>query len=218
MANNRQQRRTSKHKGKRPGETYMDVLTQKKLIKEAVERSVHDESVSIEADIKTQRQLWVSVVALNMAFGFGGERARRFMDAMDTVRSDMEKLAKENDWDYAIEKLRQRCEQITGIEVRQVHEEEMLQARKENEANGIYFLAENPEDLARMGFADASEELIRVTDHYGYRKEWLPFYTGKIVFTVYNLAEEAPMLVAAFVDETIVKKECRWLEKMNYGG
>ena len=46
---NRQQRRAAKHKGKRPGETYADVLAQKRMIKEAVDRSVHDHSIAIEA-------------------------------------------------------------------------------------------------------------------------------------------------------------------------
>lgn len=77
MEFNRQQRRAAKHKGKRPGETYADVLAKKKMIKEAVDRSVHDRSIAIEADIKTQRFLWMAVIALNEAFGFGGERARR---------------------------------------------------------------------------------------------------------------------------------------------
>lgn len=69
---NRQQRRAAKHKGKRPGETYADVLAKKRMIKEAVEQSVHDHSIAIEADIKTQRFLWMAVIALNEAFGFGG--------------------------------------------------------------------------------------------------------------------------------------------------
>jgi hypothetical protein len=35
---NRQQRRAAKHKGKRQGENYADVLHKQKLIKEAVEK------------------------------------------------------------------------------------------------------------------------------------------------------------------------------------
>ena len=40
MPGNRQQRRAAKHKGKRPGETYADVLTKRKMIEEAVRESV----------------------------------------------------------------------------------------------------------------------------------------------------------------------------------
>ena len=136
---NRQQRRAAKHKGMRPGETYADVLAKKRMIKAAVEQSVHDESVRIESDIKTQRFLWMAVIALNEAFGFGGERAKRFLEALQEVAEECEKMAKENGAYYARKKMMDRASQITGIEITPVHEEEMRQARKENEANGIYF-------------------------------------------------------------------------------
>ena len=88
--NNRQQRRAAMKKGKRPGETYADVLAKQKMVKEAVDRSVHDASIAIEADIKTQRFLWMAVIALNEAFGFGGERAKRFMLALEEVANEAE--------------------------------------------------------------------------------------------------------------------------------
>ena len=143
---NRQQRRAAKHKGKRPGETYADVLAKEKMIKEAVERSVHDNSVSIVADIKTQRVLWMSVEALNREFGFGGERAMRFMLALEEVANEFEALVKEHGMVYAVDSLRRRCEQITGDEIKPVHEEEIRQARLENEAKGIYFPAGYPDE------------------------------------------------------------------------
>lgn len=142
---NRQQRRASKHNGKRPGETYADVLAKKRMIKEAVSRSVHDTHVAIEADIKTQRYLWMAVIALNEEFGFGGERAKRFMLALEAVANEVEQMAAENGAVYARAKLMQRCEQITGIPISPVHEEEMRKARQENEANGVFFPADDPE-------------------------------------------------------------------------
>lgn len=149
---NRKQRRAAMKKGKRPGETYADVLSNRRIIREAVEKTARDESVALESDIKTQRFLWMSVVALNMAFGFAGIRAQRYMLALDDVREDLEEMAAENGWEYAVEKLRSQCEKITGMEVRQVHEEDMRQARKENEASGVFFPAEDPEALAQIGF------------------------------------------------------------------
>ena len=146
MADNRQQRRAAKHKGKRPGETYADVLAKKKMIQEAVERSVHDNSVSIMADIKTQRVLWMAVEALNREFGFGGGRAVRFMLALEEVANEFEDLVEKHGMVYAVESLRRRCEQITGMEVKQVHEEEILQARRGNEAKGIFFPAPDPDE------------------------------------------------------------------------
>lgn len=143
---NRQQRRAAKHKGKRPGETYADVLTQKKMIKEAVEKSAHDHAVAIESDIKTQRFMWMAVVALNEAFGFGGERAKRFLLALEKVADDCYALTKEHGGLYAKAKLMEQASKITGIEIKPVHEEEMRKARLENEANGIYFPEDDPED------------------------------------------------------------------------
>ena len=140
---NRQQRRAAK--GKRPGETYADVLAQKRMIKEAVERSVHDNNVAIEADIKSQRLMWMSVEALNRAFGFGGERAKRFLLALEEVANEVETLAKEHGGLYAKTKLMERASQITGMEISPVHEEEMRQARIENQANGIYFPEDDPD-------------------------------------------------------------------------
>ena len=139
MAGNRQQRRAAKHRGKRKGETYADVLAQKKMIEEAVRESVHDNS------IKTQRFLWMAVIALNEAFGFGGERARRFLEALQKVAEECEKMAAENGGYYASKKMMDRASQITGIDITPVHEEEMRKARMENEANGVFFPAQDPD-------------------------------------------------------------------------
>lgn len=145
MGSNRAQRRAAKHKGKRPGETYADVLAKKRMIKEAVEQSVHDTSIAIEADIKTQRFLWMAVIALNEAFGFGGERAKRFLEELMKVAAEVEEMAEKNGGYYARKKMMERASQITGIEITPVHEEEMRQARMENEANGIFFPADDPD-------------------------------------------------------------------------
>lgn len=144
MSNRQQRRAAQKHKGKRPGETYADVLATKKLIKEAVDKSVHDTSVAIESDIKTQRFMWMAVIALNETFGFGGERAKRFLEALEGVANEVEQLAKENGAIYAKAKMMQRCEQITGMKISPVHEERMRQARMENEAQGVYFPEDDP--------------------------------------------------------------------------
>jgi hypothetical protein len=141
---NRQQRRAAK-KGKRPGETYADVLAKKKLIKEAVDKTVHDTSVAIEADIKTQRFMWMAVIALNEAFGFGGERAKRFLQALEEVANEVEQMAEKDGAIYAKAKMMERCSQITGMEIKPIHEEEMRQARLENEAAGIYFPEDDPD-------------------------------------------------------------------------
>lgn len=143
---NRQQRRAAKRIGKRPGETYADVLAKKKMIEEAVRESVHDNSVKIESDIKTQRFLWMAVIALNEAFGFGGERAKRFLEALQKVADECEQMARENGGYYARKKLMDRASQITGTDITPVHEEEIRKARMENEAQGVYFNAPDPDE------------------------------------------------------------------------
>lgn len=184
MASNRAQRRAAKHSGKRPGETYADVLTKKKMIKEAVEQSVHDHSIAIEADIKTQRFLWMAVIALNEAFGFGGERARRFLEALMKVADEVEQLAKKNGGYYARKKMMDRASQITGIDITPVHEEEMRQARLQNEANGIFFPAEDPDALAGIGFTgarDTGPKWIPVTEKLPERGQWVLVYRGRFI-------------------------------------
>ncbi len=142
---NRQQRRAAKHNGKRPGETYADILAKKKLIKEAVEKSARDHTIAVESDIKLQRFLWMSVIALNEAFGFGGERAKRFMLALEKVANEVEQMAHENGGQYAQAKLMERAGQITGIEIQPVHQEAMRQAKQANEAEGIFFPESDPD-------------------------------------------------------------------------
>lgn len=140
---NRQQRRAAMKK--KPGENYADVLARKKMIKQAVEQTAHDASIAIEADIKTQRFLWMAVIALNEAFGFGGERARRFLLALEKVANEVEQMAKDHGGYYAKKKMMDRASQITGIDITPVHEEEMRKARMENQAQGIYFEEDDPD-------------------------------------------------------------------------
>ena len=145
MANlNRQQRRAAA-KQKRRGETYADVLSRKQLAKLVTDHAIHDCSVQMEANIRTQRVIWMAVVALNEAFGFGGERAKKFMLALENVANDFEKMAIEGDGDYAVTKLMQRCEQITGMEVREIYKDEMQEIGIKHEAEGIFFPEKNTE-------------------------------------------------------------------------
>lgn len=142
MSNRAQRRAAAK---KRPGENFADVLAKQRMVKEAIDKSVHDQSVAIEADIKSQRIMWMSVIALNEAFGFGGERAKRFLLALEEVANEVAQMVQEHGAIYARAKLMERASQITGIEIRPVHEEEMRQARLENEAKGIFFPPDDPD-------------------------------------------------------------------------
>ena len=142
---NRQQRRAAKHRGKRPGETYADQLTWEKQIRESIDKTVRDESVALEADQKRQILLWEAVEALNRAFGIGEKRALQFMYTLDEVDKELQKIAKEDGRYVATEHLRKRASQITGMELKLVHEDRMRQARAENQANGVYFPEDDPD-------------------------------------------------------------------------
>ena len=142
---NRQQRRAEAKKGKRPGETYADQLARQRQIKEAIDKSVRDTSIALEADQKRQILLWEAVEALNRAFGIGEKRALEFMYTLDMVDKELQQIAKVDGRYVATEKLRKRVSQITGMELRLIHQEELRLAREENQAKGIYFPEEDPD-------------------------------------------------------------------------
>ena len=142
---NRAQRRAAAKRGKRQGETYADVLAQKRMIREAIDRSVHDQSVAIEADVKSQRMMWMNIVALNRAFGFGEKRCADFFKALDEVIDEVEEMRKKHGGLYAKTKLMEAASKITKIELKPVHEEEMRKARMENEKEGVFFKEDDPD-------------------------------------------------------------------------
>lgn len=144
MSNRAQRRAAAKH-GKRKGETYADVLAQKRMIKEAVERNVHDRSIAIESDIKSQRLEWMSVIALNRAFGFGGKRSRMFLETLAEISLEVADMAKQHGAVYANAKMMESAGKILEIELSPVHEEEMRRARIENEKEGVFFEVEDPD-------------------------------------------------------------------------
>lgn len=59
-------------------------------------------------------------------------------------------------------------------------------------------------------------EFVKVTEHFGYRKLNDPLH-GE-VFAVYCLARKQKEPSCSFVKEYLARKECRYLEKLNYGG
>ena len=63
--------------------------------------------------------MWLSVVALNNMFGFGAERAQKFIDELNRVAAEHDKECAE-DYDLAKEHLRRRLEQILQCDVRRV--------------------------------------------------------------------------------------------------
>lgn len=144
---NRKQRRAAMKNGKRPGENYADVLAKKKLIKETVEKTVNDKAAKIEGDIKGQRVIWMSVIALQRAFGFGNVRSQRFLSELEDVSIEFEADAKKNGAVVAVAHLMEQAGKATGVPFTPVWEDEMREARLENQANGVFFEADDPDQL-----------------------------------------------------------------------
>lgn len=89
---NRQQRRFMKRQ-KAPHQSYADILAQQREAHEAVEKAARDATVKVDADIRTQRALWLSVISMAEAFGLGPKRIQRYFEV----------LQKNHDWLTALE-------------------------------------------------------------------------------------------------------------------
>ena len=115
---------------KRPGETYADVLARKQMLKQAVRDAARDTSIQLEADIRTQRALWLSSVSVADAFGIGPKRMQLFFDALQANSEELERMRVENGEEYAYEKLREKAERVSGIKIQYLYEHEMRVAEK----------------------------------------------------------------------------------------
>lgn len=132
---NRQQRRQiAKAKGQK---SFAEAVGARKMIEQAVRESAKESRRQI--DVVSQRCIWAAAVALNRAFGFGPDRVKRFLEAMNEVADEIEKDTEAVDGEYATDKLRQAAEQVSGIHIEYIHEKENREAREVNRAAGIIF-------------------------------------------------------------------------------
>lgn len=126
-----------KHPGKPRGATYADVLARQQMIKAAVLQAAKDDTVALQSDIRTQRMTWLMVCSIADAYGFGPVRMQPFFKAFQDNADEYEKMLQEVDAEYANEKLRQRAEQVSGIEIQYLYEAEIRAAKRKNLAAGI---------------------------------------------------------------------------------
>lgn len=99
-----------KRPAKLPGENYAEYLQRQR---DAVTREVLRDT---GADA-IQRYMWLSCVALNEEFGFGKERFQRFLLALEEISHEFSAVVGKDGAEYAVEKLRQRVEKISEMEV-----------------------------------------------------------------------------------------------------
>ena len=92
--------------------------------------AARDTSIQLEADIRTQRALWLSSVSVADAFGIGPKRMQLFFDALQANSEELERMRVENGEEYAYEKLREKAERVSGIKIQYLYEHEMRVAEK----------------------------------------------------------------------------------------
>lgn len=128
-----------KHRGLPQGMTYAQKLAQEKRLQKAVEDAAVNETVRVRADIQSQQMLWLCVVSMARAFGLGPKRVSDFFSWLQIVSEWVEDMTKKHGRQYALDKLRQEAEKVTGIPIDYLYEKEILEAKAQNEAKGVFF-------------------------------------------------------------------------------
>jgi hypothetical protein len=117
-----------RRQGKPQGASYADVLARKKLQQEAVKAAVNDTTLEIKSEIRTQRALWLSVVAMNRAFGIGPKRFMEYAKELMAVTEWYQEMLDNTDEVYANEKLRREAQKCSGTEIEPLYDKEMFEA------------------------------------------------------------------------------------------
>lgn len=120
--------RKMRRQGKPQGASYADVLARKKLQQEAVKAAVNDTTLEIKSEIRTQRALWLSVVAMNRAFGIGPKRFMEYAKELMAVTEWYQEMLDNTDEVYANEKLRREAQRCSGTEIEPLYDKEMFEA------------------------------------------------------------------------------------------
>lgn len=118
-----------KHKAIPHGANYAQVLAAEKRKKEQ-EREIESQ---MRTQIFVQRALWLSSVSVADAYGFGPKRMEAYFKALQENSDEFERMVEEYDYEYALEKLRQKAERISGTELDYLFEEELRELKKRKE-------------------------------------------------------------------------------------
>lgn len=132
-------KKTHRHKPLPNGMTYADKLAQDRMVKEATEKAAKDTTLRMRADILSQQRLWLFVLSMCRAYSIGKGRLPDFFAELDAVSDELEEMKRNHGWEYALEKLRQETEKVSGMPIEYLYEKEILAAKERNEAKGIYF-------------------------------------------------------------------------------
>jgi len=118
------------HRQLPPGMTYAEVLAMQKRQAEAIRAAARDDAVRIESGIQTQRAMWLMVVAMAEAFGLGPKRVDRFIESFQAATDWFVQMEQDNDTDYTLEKLRQKAEEVSGVKIAYLFDEEIRRMKE----------------------------------------------------------------------------------------
>lgn len=93
-------------------------------------RWAHDAAHELERERQRQRDMWIACVACNSAFGIGSKRIAKFLQALVKASEEWAEMARGADDEYADEKLRKKLEQICGVEIPYLFEDEVRKQRR----------------------------------------------------------------------------------------
>ena len=71
------------------------------------------------------------------AYGFGPKQLQKFFTALQDNTDELERMRAEVDEEYAFEKLRQKAQAVTGMEVHYLYEQEALLAEMQAAKEGV---------------------------------------------------------------------------------
>ena len=119
-----------KRKGLPQGVNYAQILAEEKRKKDLQARVEHETELQIHAEIFVQRALWLSVVSIADAYGYGPKRLEPYFEKLEENGDEFDKMCEEYDYDYALEKLRQKAEKVTGAKLEYKYERELQEYTK----------------------------------------------------------------------------------------
>ena len=125
---NRAERRRLLKKGMPRAEVERRAALEKKI-----DRYTRDATVQAQADAATQRAMWLMVVSIADAYGFGPKRMQKFFAAFQANTEQLQAWIRENGEEYAYEKMRKAAEKVTGTEIQYLYEKDWRKKLKGND-------------------------------------------------------------------------------------
>ena len=96
-----------------------------------IDRYTRDATVQAQADMATQRAMWLMIVSIADAYGFGPKRMEKFFAAFQANTEQLQAWIRENGEEYAYEKMRQAAEKATGTEIQYLYEKDWRKKLKD---------------------------------------------------------------------------------------